>query len=301
MLLLVIAVFAILIVGLLGFSVVGLARPPEPAQYAKVVFSDQVGSFNKSCTTDLTLCETDQECQQLCREQQQGVQMACVQLSDPADRTGSISQKKVCAIRDAVMQCGTNLGGVLTWSGWADANRMDWECLCQFPGYASNSNCREFNAGICSAYNPATQKTQSNYNWNVSMGRPELGSCACPTGTTRQTSNVNQMQRCVPNTLVGLYKDLHTSDGYSYVGCYTNVPETGSTTVAGFDAAKTAAGTQPFMAISGDKMLAFSTLPAGAVPSNDPTCQRLCTDNVNFKCGGSSTANKRFWAVYKKN
>jgi hypothetical protein len=296
-----VVILAILILGLLGLSVVGLANPPEPAKYAKVSFSDQAGSFNQSCTTSVVPCETDDNCKKLCKEQNQGVDMACVALSDPSSRTDTApSNNKVCAIREAAIRCGRDLGGVLTWSGWADADRMDWDCLCQFPGYASNSNCREFNSGICSTYDPNTQKTKSHYNWNVSMGRPELGSCSCPNGFIRQTSVVNQMQRCVPNALTGLYKDLLTSDGYTYVGCYTDLPE-GTKTVAGFEKAKSEAGASPFMAISGNALAVFSTLPAEARRSNDPVCQRVCPDNADYKCGGRNTKDNKIWAVYKKN
>lgn len=229
--------------------------------------------------------------------------MTCVQLADPTDRTGATPKTKVCAPRDAVMKCGRNLGGVLTWSGWADADRMDWNCLCQFPSYASNDNCSQFNAGICSAYDSASAKSKSFYSWNVSMGSPEMGSCQCPTGTTRQTSAINQMQRCVPNNIVGLYKDTQSSEGYTYIGCYTGLG-TGTTvqTVTGYADAVTKATNSAFMALSGTKMVKLTALPATAVLSSDPVCQRVCTDNAYAKCGGmNAQTNAEVWALYKKN
>ncbi len=283
----------------LGLSVVGLAKPPEPSHYAPVVFSDQVGQFNKVCGKEIVSCTADADCRSLCREQQQGVDMACVALSDPADKTQTLANKKVCAPRQAIMRCGKTLGGVLTWSGWGNADRQEWNCLCQFPTYASNNNCTEFNAGVCSAYDSAAQKFTSGYNWNVSMGRPELGNCTCPSGTTRQTSVTNQIQRCVPNTLSGLYSDLQTSTGYSYVGCYTGITGTRQS-ITGFADARTKAGSSPFLAISGTVMIALSELK-NAVATVSTACQRLCPDNISYKCAGINMQNQEVWAVYKKN
>jgi len=283
----------------LGLSVVGLAKPPVPATYAPVQFSDQVGQFNKVCTNEVVSCVQDADCRSLCREQQQGVDMACVALSDPNDKTKTIPDKKVCAPRQAVMRCGKNLGGVMTWSGWGGADRQEWNCLCQFPAYASNNNCTEFNAGVCSAYDSTQKKFTSGYNWNVSMGRPELGNCTCPPGTVRQTSVINQMQRCVPAALNGLYSDLQTAMGYSYIGCYTNVPGTRQT-ITGFADALTKAANSPFMAISGTTMIVLSDL-SNASSTNSVACQRLCPDDVSYKCAGKNTQNQEVWAIYKKN
>lgn len=295
-LLLVLCIF--ILVGL-GLSVVGLAKPPEPARYSPVTFSDQVGQFNKTCANEIVTCANDADCRTLCREQQQGVDMACVTLSDPADKTQTAPAKKVCAPRQAIMKCGKNLGGVLTWSGWANADRQEWNCLCQFPSYASNNNCSEFNAGVCTAYDTAQRKFTSGYNWNVSMGRPELGNCTCPAGTVRQTSVINQMQRCVPQTLSGLYTDLQTSTGYSYIGCYANVTGTRQT-ITGFADARTKAGSNPFIAISGTSMIPLTSL-GNAIASTSVACQRVCPDDVSFKCAGKTTQNEDVWAVYKKN
>jgi hypothetical protein len=286
----------------LGLSVVGLAKPPVPATYAPVTFSDQVGQFNKACTNEVVSCAQDADCRTLCREQQQGVDMACVALSDPADKTKLLPDSKVCAPREAVMRCGKNLGGVMTWSGWGGVDRQEWNCLCQFPAYASTNNCSDFNAGVCSAYDATQKKFKSGYNWNVSMGRPELGSCTCPVGTQRQTSFINQMQRCVPTPLTGLYADLQTSTGYSYIGCYTNVTGTRQA-ITGFADARTKAGNSPFMAISGSTMIALSDLGnlGSASSTVSVACQRLCPDDVSYKCAGKNAQNQEVWALYKKN
>jgi hypothetical protein len=284
----------------MGLSVVGLVKkPPDPRTYAPVKFSDQVGTFSKSCTTEVAKCNTDSDCTQTCREQQQGIDMACVQLSDPNDKTKMLPNQKVCAPRQAIMRCGRTLGGVLTWSGWADADRMEWNCLCQFPSYASNQNCTQFNSGICSAYDPSTKTTKSFYNWNVAMGRPELGSCTCPNGYSRQTVSSNQMQRCVPNKLTGLYQDLATSEGFGYVGCYSNVTGT-PVTITGYSDATSKIGTSPFMAISGTQMIALQNL-GNATLSQDVACQRVCSDDASRRCAGTTTKNQKVWAVYKKN
>lgn len=285
---------------IMGLSVVGLVKkPPDPRKYAPVQFSDQAGTFNQSCTTEIATCNTDSDCTQKCREQQQGIDMACIPLSDPNDQTKLLPNQKVCAPRQAIMRCGRSLGGVLTWSGWADTDRMEWECLCQFPAYASNQNCTQFNTGICSAYDPSSKTTKSFYQWNVSMGRPELGSCTCPAGYTRQTVYANQLQRCVPTNLSGLYQDLASSEGFSYVGCYSNLSGT-PVNINGYADAKTKVGTRPFMAISGTEMIPLQTLQNGIL-SQDVTCQRVCSDDASRRCAGTTNKNEKVWAVYKKN
>jgi hypothetical protein len=295
---LIILLFVVVLIGL-AMSVQGLARPPEPAQYSAVQFSDQVGTFNKLCTEEITTCATDADCQSLCKEQQRGMNMACVQIADPSDKSGQLPKSKVCAPREAIMKCGKNLGGVLTWSGWANPDRMEWNCLCQFPSYASNDNCSQFNSGICSAYNATQNKFVSGYNWNVSMGRPEWGSCTCPTGFTRQTSLSNQIQRCVPNEISGLYADLQTASGYTYIGCFTGVSGT-RITVTGIQDALSKAGSSPFFAIAGTAMLTFQSI-GNAVSSKDPVCLRICEDNAFYRCGGKNSQDVEIWAVYKKN
>lgn len=289
----------LVVLGGVGLSVVGLTNPPAPAKYSPVVLSDQVGVFSKECTRELTTCETDQDCQSLCKEQQRGVDMACTQIADPNDKSGEVPKTKVCAPRNAVMQCGKNLGGVLTWSGWSNPDRMEWNCLCQFPSYASNANCTKLNAGICSAYDSSQDKNVQNYNWNVSMGRPELGICTCPSGTTRQTSIFNQIQRCVPNGITGLYADLQISTGYTYIGCYTGITGT-RITVTGIEDAFSKADGSPFIAISGLIMVKMSAI-GNATRSKDTVCQRLCPDNVYYRCAGKSSQNVDIWALYKKN
>jgi len=292
-------VVSFLILGLTALSVIGLSKPPEPNRYVPVQFSDQAGTFNKACASEIVPCTTDSECTQLCQEQRQGVDMACVSLTDPTDKTRVLPNQKVCAPRKAIMRCGQNLGGMLTWSGWADADRMEWDCLCQFPSYASNKNCTEFNSGICSAYDPSSKKTKSFYNWNVSMGRPELGTCSCPQGYTRQTSLTNQIQRCVPNNLMGLYQDLNSSSGFGYLGCYANVSGT-PLSVSGLADATNKVGTAPFMAISGTEMIPLQSLGAATV-SQDVTCQRVCADDPSRKCAGTTTRGQKVYAMYKKN
>lgn len=295
----------------IGFSIYGIAKPVQSQSFTPMSFSDQVGTFSKRCSTELVTCAIDQDCQAICKEQQDGLDMACISISDPNDKTGMLPKKKVCALREAEMKCGKNLGGVLTWSGWSNPDRMEWNCICQFPSYASNQNCTQFNSGICSAYDTAKKQTTSGFNWDVSVGRPELGTCTCPAGTTRQTVLSNQMQRCVPNSIYGLYKDLQDSVGFMYMGCYTGMDDisflTSNTTsivsVNGLEDAKTKflalSTTFPFFAIAGTQMIPFTTF-ANATVSTNPVCSTPCSDNEDLKCGGRSD-NTTFWAVYKKN
>jgi hypothetical protein len=285
-------------------SVVGVTQVQKyvPTSEKPVVFSNLPGKFGKACTTEMVECSTDQDCQTNCNEQQRGVDMACVALATPTDRTGTLPQRKTCAVRNAVMKCGKELGGVLTWSGWSNINRMQWDCLCQFPSYASNDNCTKLNAGVCSAYNSASKKFENKFNWTVQTGRPEWGTCTCPEGMTRQSTLSNQMPRCVPNSLTGLYTDLATADGYVYVGCVTLPAALSNTavTVTGVKDALTKAAGRAFFALSETLFVGLDTTTSLNV-SRSTVCQRGCTDNLDYKCAGVDNKNVRHWALYRKN
>lgn len=285
-------------------SVVGVSQVQKyvPTSEKPVVFSNLPGKFGKACTTEMVECTTDRDCQTNCNEQQRGVDMACVALAAPTDKVGTLPQRKTCAVRNAVMKCGQELGGVLTWSGWSNINRMQWDCLCQFPSYASNDNCTKLNAGVCSAYNSTSKKFENKFNWTVANGRPEWGTCSCPAGTTRQSNLNNQMPRCVPDNLTGLYTDLATAEGYTYVGCVT-LPAALSTTavaVTGANDALTKAAGRAFFALS-DALLVLLDTTASLKVSQSPVCQRVCADNMDYKCGGVDSKNVRHWALYRKN
>jgi hypothetical protein len=300
--LLIVMICSTLMMLCLGLSLYGVTKVYQPAPYTPIIFSQQAGAFKNNCSREQVKCSTDKDCQTMCKEQAQGQDMACIPVAAPNDRTGQVSGDKVCADRKAVMKCGKQYGGVLTWSGWAAPNRMQWDCLCQFPSYASNDNCTKLNAGICTAYNKTTHSFSSELKWDVSMGRPELGTCTCPTGFVRQTVLANQMPRCVPQKITGLYTDLSTSDGYSYTGCYT-LPASlvnQAQTVTGIKDARAKAGTAAFFAISKDKMVTLTAGFAGTL-SKHAMCQRVCGDDGDFKCADADYSGTRHWAVYKKN
>ena len=46
--------------------------------------------------------------------------------------------------------CDTTKGGMLVWSGWTEPEaEMEWQCICNYPAFASGEGCSKVNSNVC--------------------------------------------------------------------------------------------------------------------------------------------------------
>jgi hypothetical protein len=158
----------------------------------------------QECSKSIVQCYDDNDCQDHCSEFEAGQEMKCVEINrytkDQINNYGS--SKSVCLPKYPDMECGQKYGGLLTWSGWSNPDRMEWDCLCSYPEYASNQNCTKLNPNICGG-NP------KNFDWDATTGKaPDEKFCTCTEGTAKIISRNGLLPLCVPSQDIIFYKDM---------------------------------------------------------------------------------------------
>jgi hypothetical protein len=198
-------ILGIIVLILLGFAITGLLYKPNPLAIA---IAPIPGSFNKKCTTEQVLCNPalkGSDCKILCKESQEGEEMECVTLNrytkDQISDYGP--EQSVCLPANAKLDCNAKLGGIKVWSGWSNPDRMEWDCMCSYPGYVGGTNCSTFNANIC---NGGTGMD----NLDVTTGGPPSASdCTCPASYTLMYANDGGYPICAPSDMANIwYSDL---------------------------------------------------------------------------------------------
>lgn len=163
---------------------------PDPSSRASGA-SQQKNNFLPFCETAKIKCDTDDDCKK-CAESSEGFEMKCIQIPETNDLNSSI---KVCAPASAKLDCNIKYGGVPTWSGWSDVERMEWDCLCNYPEWAETSSCKNLNADVC---------TGGKLDWDLTKKQsPEGATCTCPTGMELVT--VNKKPKCFSPDVKKMY------------------------------------------------------------------------------------------------
>lgn len=117
------------------------------------------------CSEQPVPCINDSDCQH-CRDANV-FEMKCEGLDD----------RRYCLPTKPEQPCNEKLGGVWTWSGWADTRNKEWECLCTYPEIAGNRGCTKLNPNVCRG---------GTYTYKPSMDRGPLPSdCKCPRNTVQ--------------------------------------------------------------------------------------------------------------------
>lgn len=197
-----IVLLGIIVLVLLGFSIFGLLYKPNPAP---VAISPGPGAFNQTCLTEQVTCNPNlkgTDCNLLCREAQEGQEMSCVTLNRYTDTQKKEygKEKSVCVLTKAKLDCDNKMGGIKVWSGWADPDRMEWDCLCSYPDYVGGPHCSTVNPGICGG---------GQFQWDVTTGKPpSYRDCTCPSGTTLMYTNDEQRPVCAASDIANWYTDL---------------------------------------------------------------------------------------------
>lgn len=176
------------------------------------------GSFNKSCLSEKISCNTDYDCMESCSEAQEGEEIICKSL--PEIDTLTETQRKLtglqatnpssyCVPAKAVNSCDISHGGIPTYSGWSNPGRMEFDCMCAYPLWASSRICDK--QGNCSGscmLNPDVCKG-GVFDWDLTkkVEEPRASLCTCGSGDTLLIDNFG-LPRCVPEKMRTFYKDL---------------------------------------------------------------------------------------------
>lgn len=169
-----------------GIVIFGLVYNPK---YAPYVIDPARGIANPICQRQKTVCQTDADCKK-CVDAEE---MSCV----PLDRNKNQEVKygkseKVCLPTLPDKPCNKENGGIWTWTGWADTESMEWDCLCTYPNIAGGEGCENLNPDVCKEGN-------WTYNASTATDAPIPGDCACPSGMHLISTEPSQTPMCVPS------------------------------------------------------------------------------------------------------
>ena len=184
---------AVVLVILLVFAIIGVSHHPNPQA---VDVHPTPGQLDRTCTTEKVSCTVDGDCD-ICREMIEGKEIVCKQLHRYTDEQRSEygDTQGVCVPADAKMDCNEERGGLLTWSGWGDPARMEWDCLCSYPSFAGGPNCSP-TPGVCE---------NGVMEWSVKSTQkpPSASQCKCNSGYVLRARSSDSTPICVPKAMSG--------------------------------------------------------------------------------------------------
>ena len=182
-------------------------HPKETA----VIINPQHGTNGVNCLTTGTPCETNGDCS-VCTD---GVEMTCQPLNRYSPEQEKLFGKsgKYCLPTKPRAPCNEQHGGVQVWTGWADTERMEFDCLCTYPDYWGDSGCQYLNAGVCNG-NDGTFE----FDATTSTEPPGKDNCHCPSGTTMVVREIGGSPLCIPEKIYPNYYS-GTEQGGPVAGC----------------------------------------------------------------------------------
>jgi hypothetical protein len=196
---------ALVVVILLCLSIFGIIFKPsnDPSNLPYIP-----GTPSKSCKTTLVTCNLDSDCATNCKETQMGEEMSCVALNKyTSDQVAAYGPSvKVCAPAAAIDNCDVSHGGIKVWSGWTDASRMEWDCLCSYPNYAASTECDGNTCNNTCGINPGICQG-GVFDWDLTKKSqsPSSDLCTCPTGKTKILSQSGGIPYCVDSNMAQFY------------------------------------------------------------------------------------------------
>ena len=164
---------------------------------------------NPKCGQTLYSCNTDIDCEKCEETIDKGVELSCIQLDG---QSGKICSLKPSAIKS---ECNANMGGINVWTAWDNPDRMEWDCFCTRPDWASGPSVSgssgtagktvcNLNPDIC---------VNGSFTWDTSFNvDPNPGFCFCNDGYSLYTNNNYPI--CIPNDPLTeyMYTDYYTKD-----------------------------------------------------------------------------------------
>lgn len=146
--------------------------------------------INPICQKEKIICNSEEDCKK-CSD---NVEMTCVTLNRSEDQEKQYGkEQKYCLPKIPDQPCNTKNGGIWTWTGWANTNRMEWDCLCTYPEIAGGNGCEQLNPNVC-------QGGQWDYDAKTASIAPTYKNCKCGAGTQLIETRPNGVPICVPAT-----------------------------------------------------------------------------------------------------
>ncbi len=168
------------------------------------------GEGTSYCLTELVNCKTNADCQDKCRESGV-VELECAELKryNKSQKDLYGDTQSVCAPKKAKRNCKAQYGGLLAWTAFPEIDKMEWDCLCTYPNYASGPGC-ELNSDIC---------TGGTFDWDVTSSNskksdPTQVDCNCSDGNYVFYGSKTNIPHCVPITLSPNFNKESTSTFY---------------------------------------------------------------------------------------
>jgi hypothetical protein len=176
-----------------------------------VIINPQTTGQGKVCQQSMTACETNADCS-VCIDD---VEMTCQPLSRYSPDQEQLFGKsgKYCLPEKARAPCNEKNGGVQVWTGWADTERMEFDCLCTYPDYYGGAECENLNAGVCNGNDGSFQ-----FDARVSTAPPGPANCNCPSDTHMVVRKIGQTPICIPEKVYPAYYS-GTEQGGPVAGC----------------------------------------------------------------------------------
>lgn len=174
----------IIIVFLAILVIFGLIFKPKEQ---KVLIKPQTKDVNKSCTKNSIECNPNDL--NSCNNCNDNVEIKCQKLNDT-------DKKYYCLPKKPDAQCNSKNGGLWVWSGWSDIDKMEWDCLCNYPHISSNKGCTNLNFGVCEGgtwkYDAVTDKRPPNFD-----------DCQCPENTVKIKRPNSEIPMCISQEICG--------------------------------------------------------------------------------------------------
>ena len=205
----VIVISFLVVLFLVTFAIVfGLVYHPRGGA---IIINPQNNTKGKQCQTSMTPCETNADCS-VCTD---AVEMTCQPLTRYSSDQEQLFGKsgKYCLPEKTRAPCNEKNGGVQVWTGWADTERMEFDCLCTYPDYWGDSGCQTLNAGVCNGNDGSF-----NFDARNSKAPPGPENCECPEGMNMVVRKIGQTPICIPKHVFPSYYS-GTEQGGPVDGC----------------------------------------------------------------------------------
>lgn len=160
-----------------------------------ILVNPSSGQSTRDCKNIRTPCDPKDpnSCNNSCTEDE----LTCVNLDSINPQGGGKYNGggNVCLPQPTNVDCDTDKGGVLVWTGYASVDDQQWSCLCMYPDRFNGDGCKNVATGFCSGGTINTSNLKGQY--------PDNSLCICPSGTRKMINSFNALPFCAPSFLAG--------------------------------------------------------------------------------------------------